>query len=324
MRSHRYAFNFLLTLILFFFNNCYAQELSEKIMIIGGDCNPGEAIFSNDSIIDDQSVNLVTFDSITSNRFSDKSRLTALNLGLGQLLIKFSMLEGNKSTDSLRILFLEIKQKINDYILLCNFDINTTIAEINCQIQELEELRVLGEREVAKKNRQLTLSSLFIGFGTAAVASSFDVFSPDKNVLIGTISFAGSAIASYIVLRQIKLKKTFTMMHYRNPLADIYYAPGTSSFYPPTVWSFLNNQTYVLNDSLTNRKFLMLQFNEMEILKNEKKISSEEKEKTYFGTIGTYSLDLLDNKIYMMDILSKRIAIMRYDLKVLEQEILIE
>lgn len=314
---------FLILFLFYLTLNVCAQKYTEKILVVGSECNPGEAIFSNDSIIDNQFLHLVSFDSLTYARFSAKSLQTAMNLGLADLMIQYAHLEKNKSSDSVRILFLETKQKMNDLILLASFDINTTISEINCQIQQLQEIRIIGQRELDRKNRKLTLSSLFIGFGTAAVASAFDIFSPNENELMGAISFSGAAIASYIILKQLKLKKSFTMMHYRNPLTDIKYAPLTSTFYPPTIWSYINNQTYSISDSITNREYLITQFEEMNVLQAEKKITEQDKLNTYFGTHGIYTLESLDNKIYMMDIVSKRIAIMRYDLKVLEQELLI-
>lgn len=313
----------IILLCLFHILSAFSQKNTPYIKI-GESCTPPEILSYNDSLIDRQVNYLLSYDSTTTARFSSRSLLTGLNSGLAKLLIQYSNLETQPVNDSTRIAILETKQKIQQILLLINQDINTTIAELDCQANQLKEIRTQAEIELERKNRRLTILSLLIGFGTTAVASSFDLLDPNNNIMIASVSIIGASAASYIIIRQLRLKKYFHMIHERNPLTEIKHPAINSHFYPPIIWSYLNNQSNNPTDTLSNREELLKRFESLELYNHEKKFTSSEKLNAYYGVMGKCNMEIIKNKITMLDMIAREIALLRYDIKLLEQELYIQ
>jgi len=256
---------------------------------------------------------------LLGNRFSRRSINIARDMGIEDLLCEFVRLE--KSEKDLQS-FLQIKLDIQQRISLANLEVISTQEELECEINRMQEAQKILSDWINNKNNKLTIYSLVVG----SVATFLTFLAPTNEFISKqeqTIGIVGAVATSYFSINSLILSKKTSFKHPRNHLKDIYQETSLSQIYSPFVWNFITKK-FVKDQKITSG---------IEILKNmwlalEYPISSKDKKykkklSLFLGEGGEYSEDDLTARIEMYKSIKQEIGLINYDLKRLEQEMIL-
>lgn len=261
-------------------------------------------------------------DPLLKLKISEKSLNTANAIGLLDDLTAFVKLSENqkdhKNTD-FRLEKLELLQKIHQKINIASLEISSVASELDCEEERADQVAqfLKGKEDNTEKN--LVIGSIIVG-AAGTIAAEVLSNSDTKQSTVSSVAIGASlAEASLGVLMLTNTKKT-DFFHPRNALSDIWNVPKVSSYYPASIWYYLNTE-----DKEKQRKsFVKLLVDEW--LNYEQIAESKDKDKDkiydlYFGKGGLYTSEQLKNRADMMDQVEAFITLMKQDLKELAIEI---
>lgn len=327
-KNHLIQFLKLLLLLaghLFALSSCTITKLprdTNSSILTKSACEPPEGVYYYDSLLTQKTDFLIFPTAKAEQRFSPKALAIAQTMGMTSLLNELAGLETTFSQRSPGNRFLFIRQEISEQLILNLLNISTVLAEINCEQQRLLEIRNLLQEKINREVRWLNILSIVVGSVATVISSGVSLAKPNANNFIQGTAIVGGALGGYLALNQIFVNKKIEICQNRNHLADLWNMPVNSTIYPPNLWF---SMTAIKNpgDSLTLREKIIGDFRKSGILDPKEK-GFQKKKATFFGSKGVYSVDLLTERIDLLEMIATRINLLKYDIKRLQQEVIIQ
>jgi hypothetical protein len=295
-----------------------------KELGIEDDCQPSTATYFYDSLLTPDYLQSGKADSATLQRFSLRARNIAISVGAMHSLNKFTYLEprAKGDSDSAKLALLYIRQEIDERLSLALLDVSAVQAEIECEKERAMQLRNYLIQVTNKHVKILNIASIVVGAVGTIISSAISLDRPDANIPIQEAAIVGAVAGGYFAMKQIFIKKSAFFAHPRNHLRDIWDNPARSVTFPPNVWHFMTKEFSLDGKTQTGRQLLINEFDEIGVLGED---STEWKKRTllFFGNGGEYNVELLSDRINMLELLESETNLMKYDLKRLHQEILL-
>jgi len=139
-----------------------------------------------------------------------------------------------------RLRYLELKTRVHDRFLSAGTEINSIASELDCEGERADQLGAYLDNLNKKKSNALTAASIIAGAATT-VGTVLAKGDNAKN----TIAISGGLLSAGLTGFTISPRgKRIRLLHYRNLLEDIWYAPTSSAIYPPGIWYILREKAF--------------------------------------------------------------------------------
>ena len=267
--------------------------------------------------------------------FSNRTVNIAKCFGSYSLLCEYARAK-SKSTDAMNDTKLSyLRNELQQQIFAATADVNSMQAEIACEKSRMLELQKELQSWISKRLDRATVYSIALGGLVTIIGSTIALNEGDINYEQGS-QIIGAVAVTYLSFRSIAVRKKVLYLHEnRNHLKDIYEDNIISRTYSPFLWNFMSKE-FKLNGTLTTGKKeiikkweknfpILLLDDTKENKKHNKEVKNNKELMTKFVGKGTeYSVDELETRIYMYETLAAELDLVHYDLKRLQQEMLIK
>jgi hypothetical protein len=132
--------------------------------------------------------------------------------------------------------WLRLRQVLTERVLLVMLDVSATLAKIDCEGERGDQLRDRLQRADTAQVRRLGLAGVMLGAATAALTGGLSLAGAGGGDIVGIIGGTAEAAVSGSVLF-IGSSSEFRTPH--NMLAEIHDRPDRSAVFPPVVWRYL-------------------------------------------------------------------------------------
>ncbi len=333
MRKTFNSFLGLLCLSLLAFSSCTRKalvinEFSEDDCPVSASSGYYDSLF----VASIQKLNIDTSacDARLKTRFSNRAIKIAENLSIKPLLCELQRLEDNKASD---IEILKIKTELQGRIIVGLADVGSCLSEIECQTVRTRELQIHLNDWISTRLNRATAYSILAGGVTTMVAGLIateviKINNPEDGPDLANIAeqstvMVGAVVGTYYSFRSMAIHKKVKYMTPRNHLAAIFNKQNNQGLFSPFIWNFLQKPFNRGTETTNGIDEVLRKWHELEIPTSKADEGYQEKIGLFAGIGGEYESDDLDNRIEMCDILREEISLINYDLKRLQEEILI-
>lgn len=226
--------------------------------------------------------------------------------------------DANAVTAELRL--LRVRQRITETILRAMLDVSSVLAEIDCENERGDQLRDHLQKLEDRRTRRLGLGSILVGALTAIVSGGLS--------LAGTHGAGGdvAAIVGGTLEASVGASVLFggvsgELRTERNLMREIWEGPAESSLFPRSVWRFLGRPVDGRAEAPTLRDVLIAQWRAGDRLGPAQSQSERDRIELLFGPGGAYTIEDLNARDAMLDLLEARVASMNQDLQLLLDEL---
>ena len=267
--------------------------------------------------------------------FSNRTVSIAKNFGGYGLLCEYARAK-SKSTDPMSDTKLSyLRNELQQQIFAATADVNSMQAEIACEKTRMLELQKELQAWISKRLNRATVYSIALG-GVVTIVGGVIALNEGEPEYEQGSQIIGAVAVTYLSFRSIALKKKVLYVHEnRNHLIDIYENNAISRTYSPFLWNFMSKE-FKLNGTLTTGKkeiikkweknfpIMMLEATKENKKQNKEVAGNQEVMKKFIGKGAEYSVDELETRIYMYETIAAELDLVHYDLKRLQQEMLIK
>ncbi|MGY6545529.1 hypothetical protein [Arthrospiribacter ruber] len=214
-------------------------------------------------------------------------------------------LENYLIEDLERIEKLELKTRIFGKIMKMDIELHSLMSAIDCEEEKAEQIASFLEKELRKKERNLTVAAIItgaiVGVGTGFILAADN----SRNDWPEYIGIAGGLTEVFLGLSILRLDKRVVIRHSKNILRDVYESEDRPAYFPPSTWYYFNsknnnNQEVSLKEQLLERW--------------EAYNMNDEGVAILFSDGGEYSPELLKSRSEMLDQLESQISLISKDL----------
>jgi hypothetical protein len=305
--------------------NCSGTKIikysPEKIGALDN-CHTSRSSFRYDSLITPPAAQQIPANAFAEKRFSRRVIRIAASLGITNLLNEFAQLESETKTDQSKQLKLdETRQKAYGQINLATIEISSVLAELECEANRASALKTYIEAQINERINRLNILSITVGAISGMIVGMLNIKNTNNQIsvpLIEGIGVVGAAAGGYWALRQLAISRKAEFKHTRNHLQDIKENPQTSYIFPPAIWHFLITPFKIRDSTTTGRDILLRTFQNAGAMEDAKITA------ILFGKGGLYSVEMLGMRMNMLQLLITEINLMKYELKRLYQELLLD
>ncbi len=262
-----------------------------------------------------------------NQRFSLRTTNMSKNIGAYDLLCQYAKLEKNSQQNTIsledKLAFLTVKQELNQQINVANADITNILAELDCEKARILEAKSYLENWIAGRVNKLTVGSIFTGALGGILTGVIALLKPDdSNTEQQVVAIGGAAISAYLGMEAVVVKKKIKFYHARNYLQDFVDKPKYSRIYAPTVWNFVSKEFNKSGKTTSGCEIVLQKWQILGLLDVANKKQATQN-KLLLGNGGNYTTDELQARLDMLDIIAEEIDLTKYDLKRIQQELLL-
>lgn len=257
-------------------------------------------------------------DTLLTNRLSFKSLNAANAIGLLDILTNYMRVEieyHQNQTLEKRIERLELLQEINQKINIASLEISAVAGELDYEEERIDQVAQYLKGKEDATERTLIISSIIVGATSAIAGEAISLTTPESNTP-AYIGIGSSIIEASLGAAMLINKRKINFYHKTNPLKDIWNAPDTSNFYPPSIWYYLNYQNP--KDTVKSLRVQLaekwVRFGQIASAKEKNRHKIYE---LFFGEGGKYSTTQLSNRADMLDQVEANIKLMKQELNLL-------
>ncbi|EON76869.1 hypothetical protein ADIS_2740 [Lunatimonas lonarensis] len=198
-----------------------------------------------------------------------------------------------------------LKSKVMGSVLKMNLELHSLMSAIDCEEEKSEQVASFVERELRKKERNLTVAAIvtgaLVGVGTGIMLAANN----SGNDLPEYLGIAGGLTEVFLGLSILRLDRKVMIQHTKNILRDVYLSDSRPSYFPPAVWYYFNSQ---------NRNEAGISLKEQLVDRWNTFNSTDESLSLLISNGGAYSPDMLKSRSEMLDQLESQIALISKDL----------
>ncbi|CUS39636.1 hypothetical protein [Candidatus Nitrospira nitrificans] len=236
------------------------------------------------------------------------------------LLRELHALQQEGGTDGITL--LTIREKLVGRILLGIEEVNSLVAEIDCEADRANQVADRLQDENAGRVRYETLSAIVVA-GVAAVASGGALLA-GLTALEAAAAIGGGTVAAGLATLPLFAETHQEYSHPRNLLREVWEGPKTSSLVPSSVWRYLTRQTKTELDGSTYRAELIKAWRQEGRLGEPDSDIEQKRLALFFREGGVYELQDLRARAAMLKILASTVELMHQDLEMLIRQVLIQ
>lgn len=312
-----YQFALFLALCLGLFS-CVLSRKPLEITASTDQCYTSETGYIYDSLLAVQKspYDTVGGGAIVSKRFSRRATAIAKDINIYPLLCEYTRMESQADKENIK--FLLVKQELNQRIALANNDLTSSLAELTCEKARMMEAKSSLDGWINRSVARVTVASIVVG-GAATIAASAVSLAEGENQTEQSIAIAGAVVGSYLGFKALANKKTIRFMHPRNHLQDFWEEKAHSRIFSPIIWNFVSKNFILKGENTNGKKEVIKKWANSNLLKK----GDTKMEKLLMGVGGAYSSDELGVRINMFEGIEAEIDLIKYDLKRLQQELIL-
>lgn len=203
------------------------------------------------------------------------------------------------------------RQQVTQHVLLGLLDVQATLAAIDCAGERGAQLRATLVRMDSRSSRNLGLAGLVIGGATAAITGGLSLASLSNAGDIAGI--VGGSLGSAVGGAQLYVGASGQLRSEANPLAELRNQPDHSTLFPATVWRYLTRRDTPGAPNIADE--ILAEWRSAGL------IGDDASDAALFAPEARVSVDDLDRRDAMYDLLEARIALMNRDLRLFLEEI---
>lgn len=200
---------------------------------------------------------------------------------------------------------LELKSNIYGKIAKMELELSSLMSAIDCEEEKGEQIASFLEKELRKKERNLTVAAIITGavvsVGTGILLATNSVETDNLEY----IGIAGGLTEVFLGISILKLDKQITINHSKNILRDVYESESRPDYFPPSTWYYFNSRN-------NNKDGISLK--EQLISRWETYNMSDENLTVLLSDGGNYSSEMLKGRSNMLDQLESQLGLINKDL----------
>ncbi|MBL6080114.1 hypothetical protein JMJ56_19020 [Belnapia sp. T18] len=259
-----------------------------------------------------------TFDRFAALGFSKDAVDIAEIIGVQPLLEQLLTAE----TDAARgrgmaaeLQLLRLRLAISDRIQLAMLDISSTLAVIDCEGERGDALRVRLQAAEDRRSRRLGLASILVGATTAALTGGLSLGGASAGGDIAGIvgGTAEASVATALLFGDI----SGTLRTERNLLREVWEHPPRSELFPNTVWRYLTRRRLDSSDRASPAETVAAEWRAGDRFGAPGSQAERARIELLLGPGGVYTVQELEMRDAMLDLLEASIALMSEELRVL-------
>lgn len=277
----------------------------------------------NLKLVKPRPLNKINIDSTLQNRLSFQSLNTANAIGLIEYLTSYIEVskeyQKSKSLEK-RIEQIELLQDIHQRINIASLEISAIAGEMDCEEERTDQFAQYLKNKEDNTEKNLIIGSIIVG-SAGAITAEVLADNANKEGVAEAVAIGTSVLEATFGVLMLVNKRKITFNHQRNALSDIWNAPDTSTFFPPSIWYYLNFEDST-HFPKSRRKLLAEKWVKFgQVNKGKKNKVDAEAYELYFGKGGKYRSEELKNRSDMLDQVEAYITLMKQDLNILLIEI---
>lgn len=215
---------------------------------------------------------------------------------------------------------LRARQLVTDRILLAMLDVSSSLAALDCEGERGDQLRMRLEGRETRRAQRLGLASILAGAATAAATGGLAIAgATSAGNIAGILGGSGEASLAALLLFGESQGELRTP---RNPLRDIALREPASGVFPPTVWRYLTRPRVGMAEQPSIAEIVVAEWHAAELLPPPGTSEAAAREALLFGAGGTYTVEALEARDAMLDLVEASVALMHRDLRELLEELL--
>jgi hypothetical protein len=261
-----------------------------------------------------------TVDRLVRLGFSRSAAEVADAIGATDPLLRMAVLEAEgRRGAAAELRILQARQVVMDRIMLAMLDISGMLATIDCEGERGDQLRVRLQGIENRRARRLGIASIMVGALTAAVSGGLSVAGAgggDVAAMTGGLAEASVATALLFGSASGQLRTE------RNVLREVWEQPARSALFPYPVWRYLTRRPGGEAAHPTVAQEVVAAWRAADLLGEPGSGTERARVALLFGPGGTFTVEELEARDAMLDLLEASIALMSDDLRVLLQELL--
>lgn len=195
--------------------------------------------------------------------------------------------------------------------MLAILDVNATLGAIDCEGERGDQLRGQLQRREARRARNMGLAGILVGAATAAISGGLSLWGATNSGDIAGI--VGGSLGAAIGGTLLYDPASGTLRSRTNLLAEIYRPPEHSALFPPTVWRYLTHRDTPGARNIVEE--VMAEWRSAGL------VDADDGEDELFAEVGSFSVNDLERRDAMLDLLEARVALMSRDLRALLEEV---
>jgi hypothetical protein len=210
---------------------------------------------------------------------------------------------------------LRLRLAISNRIQLAMLDVSSTLAVIDCEGERGDALRVRLEAAEDRRARRLGLASILVGATTAALTGGLSLGGASAGGDIAGI-VGGTAEAS-VATALLFGETSGTLRTERNLLREVWERPPRSELFPNTVWRYLTRRPLDAPDRASPAETVAAEWRAGDRFGASGSRSERGRIALLFGPGGAYTVQELEMRDAMLDLLEASIALMSEELRIL-------
>lgn len=318
MKNYQVFFIVLIGLI-----SCRSSQDTLRLKMINNNsyCQNSSSVFYFDSLWLEKIKQDTLLNEVATERFSPRARNIAKDMGIASLLNQYSEIEKTKGLDK-----DILAGKIAVFTHHADLEATSCVAEMNCELKRAEELRDFLRGRIQRRINRLTIASILIGTATSVIVNTVALDNARAAKYSQTFKYAfigSSIVGSTLSIRSFFLNDKALFVHKRNALSDIWENPKQPRILPPIVWRFVSKKFQKQGVWTSGREILIDQWKGMGMVSNSTDPKVMVRNRALLGAEGYYDMGLIETRITMLKMLTEEINLMLYDLKRLQQELVL-
>ena len=210
---------------------------------------------------------------------------------------------------------LRLRLAISDRIQLAMLDISSTLAVIDCEGERGDALRVRLQAAEDRRSRRLGLASILVGAATAALTGGLSLGGASAGGDIAGI-VGGTAEAS-MATALLFGDMSGPLRTERNLLREVWEHPSRSELFPNTVWRYLTRRRLDASDWASPAETVAAEWRAGNRFGTPGSQAEGVRVALLLGPGGVYTVQELEMRDAMLDLLEASIALMSEELRVL-------
>jgi hypothetical protein len=258
---------------------------------------------------------------LAAQGFSGAAIEIADTIGAAAPLLRLAALEADgPETVAAGLRVLRLRQAVMDRIMLAMLDVSGALAAIDCEGERGDQLRVRLQGTETRRAQRLGLASIMVGALTAALSGGLSVAGAaagaDVAGIVGGVAEASVGTSLLFGSASGELRTE------RNLLREVWERPARSELFPPSVWRFLTRRPGGDPGQATVAEVVVAEWRAAELLGRGAPGEERSRAALLFGAGGAYTVEELEARDAMLDLLEASIALMSRDLRILLEELL--
>lgn len=256
--------------------------------------------------------------------FSWRAIQTATAIDILPLLNQIELVEEAAASDpSASLKLLSLRQEALGRILLALIAVSSTTAHVSCEIERTYEVADRLKNAEHARVKQQTLLAVIIGAGAAIASGGFSI-AATPHAAEGIASIIGGTIAGALGISALHQESEQHFEHQDNILREVWEKPSKPSYFPLSVWEFLNHPMKNESGSRSSRDELIDGWRQEGRLGAEGSDEERRRIALLFADGGLYRSTDLVIRGQMLDMLRATVSLMNQDLEVLIRELMIQ